>query len=172
MPSTSPGHGDTGVDSHYDLPVIPHSQRRMSETELYPFKAFMRDSLLSIMVAHLQVPAYDDRENTPTTLSNKVVTDLLKTDLAFDGLVFTDAMNMQGVAKYYEPGEADVKALQAGNDVILFPLDVAKAIKQVQKALKKKKLDLASIDVSKENSKGKILGRTQQISANQNSKSD
>ncbi len=141
-----PGHGDTGVDSHYDLPVITHTQERISETELFPFKALMKDSLLSVMVAHLQVPAYDDRENTPTTLSNKVVTDLLKTELAFDGLVFTDAMNMQGVAKYYEPGEADVKALQAGNDMILFPVDVPKAIKQVQKALKKKKLDQASID--------------------------
>jgi len=141
-----PGHGDTGVDSHYDLPVIPHSQERMSETELYPFRALMKDSLLSVMVAHLQVPAYDDRENTPTTLSNKVVTDLLKTELAFDGLVFTDAMNMQGVAKYYEPGEADVKALQAGNDVILFPMDVPEAVKQVQKALKKGKLDQESID--------------------------
>ena len=141
-----PGHGDTGVDSHYDLPVIPHGKERMSETELYPFRALMKDSLLSIMVAHLQVPAYDDTENTPTTLSSKVVSDLLKSELGFDGLVFTDAMNMQGVAKYYEPGEADVKALQAGNDVILFPLDVPKAINQVQKALKKGKLDQGSID--------------------------
>ncbi|MFY0593345.1 glycoside hydrolase family 3 N-terminal domain-containing protein [Roseivirga sp.] len=141
-----PGHGDTGVDSHYDLPVINHSTERMTETELYPFKQLMKDSLMSIMIAHLQVPAYDDRENMPTTLSNKVVTDLLRNDLKFDGLAFTDAMNMQGVAKYYNPGEADVKALQAGNDVILFPLDVPKAIKQVKKAIKKKKLDQASID--------------------------
>lgn len=141
-----PGHGDTGVDSHYALPVINHSVERMSDTELYPFKQLMKDSLMSMMIAHLQVPAYDDRENMPTTLSSKVVTDLLKNDLGFDGLAFTDAMNMQGVAKYYDPGEADVKALQAGNDVILFPLDVPKAIKQVKKALKKETLDQASMD--------------------------
>ena len=82
----------------------------------------------------------------PTTLSEKVVTSLLKNKLGFDGLAFTDAMNMQGVAKYYDPGEADVKALQAGNDIILFPLDAPKAIKQVKKALKKGRLDQASID--------------------------
>ncbi len=141
-----PGHGDTDTDSHYALPVIKHSTERMSETELYPFKQLMKDSLMSMMVAHLQVPAYDDRENMPTTLSDKVVTQLLKKELEFDGLVFTDAMNMQGVAKYYDPGEADVKALQAGNDIILFPLDVPKAIRQVKKALKKDRLDRASID--------------------------
>lgn len=141
-----PGHGDTDADSHYSLPVIKHSVKRMSETELYPFKQLMKDSLMSMMVAHLQVPAYDDRENMPTTLSNKVVTELLKNELKFDGLVFTDAMNMQGVAKYYDPGEADVKALQAGNDIVLFPLDVPKAIKQVKKALKKGRLDQSSID--------------------------
>jgi len=132
-----PGHGDTGVDSHYDLPVIKHSKSRMTETELYPFKELMRDSLMSVMVAHLQVPAFDSAKNTPTTLSKNVVTDLLKGELGFEGLAFTDAMNMQGVAKYYEPGEADVKALQAGNDIILFPLDVPKAMKQIEKALKK-----------------------------------
>lgn len=141
-----PGHGDTDADSHYDLPVIKHSVERMSEIELYPFKQLMKDSLMSVMVAHLQVPSYDDRENMPTTLSEKVVTDLLKKELAFDGLVFTDAMNMQGVAKYYKPGEADVKALEAGNDIILFPLDVPKAIKQIKKALKKERLDQSSID--------------------------
>jgi beta-N-acetylhexosaminidase len=141
-----PGHGDTDTDSHYALPVIKHDTDRMSEIELYPFKQLMKDSLLSVMVAHLQIPAYDARANMPTTLSENVVTGLLKEALGFDGLAFTDAMNMQGVAKYYDPGEADVKALQAGNDVILFPLDVPEAIKQVQKALRKGKLDQASID--------------------------
>jgi beta-glucosidase-like glycosyl hydrolase/CubicO group peptidase (beta-lactamase class C family) len=141
-----PGHGDTDTDSHYALPVIKHDQRRINEIELYPFKQLMNDSLLSVMIAHLQIPAYDNRKNTPTTLSENIVTGLLRNELKFDGLAFTDAMNMQGVAKYYEPGEADVKALQAGNDVILFPLDVPKAIKKVKKAIKKGSLDQASID--------------------------
>ncbi|MGW8122218.1 glycoside hydrolase family 3 N-terminal domain-containing protein [Roseivirga echinicomitans] len=141
-----PGHGDTDVDSHADLPVINHSKERMNDIELYPFKALMKDSLMSVMVAHLQIPAYDNREKTPTTLSQKVVTDLLKNELGFDGLAFTDAMNMQGVAKYYEPGEADVRALMAGNDIILFPVDVAKGIDQVKKAIKKGDLTQASLD--------------------------
>lgn len=132
-----PGHGDTQVDSHYDLPVINHDSTRLSEIELYPFRKLFRDSLMSIMVAHLQVPSLDNRPNTPTTLSAPTVTHLLKNKMGFEGLVFTDAMNMKGVAKYYEPGEADVKALQAGNDIILFPVDVAKGIDQVQKPLKK-----------------------------------
>jgi len=141
-----PGHGDTGVDSHYDLPVITHSRARMNETELYPFRQLMKDSLMSVMVAHLQVPAFDSTKNTPTTLSKNVVTDLLKGELGFEGLAFTDAMNMQGVAKYYDPGEADVKALQAGNDMILFPVDVPKAIKQVEKAIKKGTLTQEMLD--------------------------
>lgn len=141
-----PGHGDTGVDSHYDLPVIKHSRARMTETELYPFKELMKDSLMSVMVAHLQIPAFDSAKNMPTTLSKNVVTDLLKGELGFEGLAFTDAMNMQGVAKYYDPGEADVKALQAGNDMILFPVDVPKAMKQIEKALKKETLTQEMLD--------------------------
>lgn len=141
-----PGHGDTGVDSHYDLPVIKHSRARMTETELYPFKELMKDSLMSVMVAHLQIPAFDSAKNMPTTLSKNVVTDLLKDELGFEGLAFTDAMNMQGVAKYYDPGEADVKALQAGNDMILFPVDVPKAMKQIEKALKKETLTQEMLD--------------------------
>ncbi len=141
-----PGHGDTDADSHYDLPVINHDQARMTDIELFPFQQLMKDSLMSVMVAHLQIPAYDDRPNTPTTLSHRVVTDLLKKEMKFDGLAFTDAMNMQGVAKYYEPGEADVKALMAGNDVILFPLDVPKAITQIRKALETGDLNQEDLD--------------------------
>lgn len=141
-----PGHGDTDADSHYDLPVINHDKARMTDIELFPFQQLMEDSLMSVMVAHLQIPAYDDRPNTPTTLSQRVVTDLLKKEMKFDGLAFTDAMNMQGVAKYYEPGEADVKALMAGNDVILFPLDVPKAITQIKKALDSGDLDQTDLD--------------------------
>ena len=141
-----PGHGDTDADSHNELPVILHDRARMDSVELYPFKSLMNDSLMSVMVAHLQIPAYDDRENTPTTLSNRVTNDLLRNELQFDGLVLTDAMNMQGVAKYYDPGEADVKALMAGNDVILFPLDVPKAFKQIEKAIRKNELTIESLE--------------------------
>ena len=141
-----PGHGDTDADSHLELPVILHSRDRMDSVELYPFKELMKDSLMSVMVAHLQIPAYEPKANTPTTLSSNVTTDLLRNELQFDGLALTDAMNMQGVAKYYEPGEADVKALIAGNDAILFPLDVPKALDQIEKAIKKNELSREVLD--------------------------
>ncbi len=141
-----PGHGDTDVDSHKDLPTILHSRERMDSIELYPFKQLIADSLASIMVAHIHIPAYDTAKNTATTLSHNVVTDLLKKEMGFQGLIFTDALNMKGVSKYYEPGETDLKALLAGNDVLLFPLDVGKAVHQIQKALRKGTLTSADID--------------------------
>lgn len=117
-----PGHGDTDVDSHKDLPIINHSVDRLHDIELYPFKRLIADSLASMMVAHLYVPALDKTPNTATTLSPKVVNKLLKEELGFKGLVFTDALNMKGVSKFYSPGEADLKALLAGNDVLLLSL--------------------------------------------------
>ncbi len=130
-----PGHGDTNVDSHYGLPVIPFSMNRLEELELYPFKALMREGLGSVMVAHMQIPVLDDTPNLASTLSPPVVTGLLKEDMGYKGLVFTDALNMQGVAKYYEPGVVDVKALLAGNDMLLNTMDTRATIREVKKAL-------------------------------------
>lgn len=142
-----PGHGDTGSDSHHTLPVINHDKARIESIELYPFQRLMEEGLMSTMVAHVHMPAYDSTPNRATTLSPSVVNDLLKNDMGFEGLVFTDALNMQGVTKYYEPGEVDLKALIAGNDILLFPLNVPKAVQQIKKALrsgelKKKDLEL------------------------------
>ncbi|MGB0424856.1 MAG: glycoside hydrolase family 3 protein, partial [Flavobacteriales bacterium] len=109
-----PGHGDTDKDSHQTLPVITHSRARLDSIELYPFKKMISQGLGSMMIAHLNIPALDSETST---LSSKIVTDLLRNDLAFDGLIFTDALNMNGVASYYEPGEVDLKALLAGNDI-------------------------------------------------------
>ncbi len=130
-----PGHGDTDQDSHLTLPVISHNRQRLSDIELYPFRQLIADSLMSIMVAHLHIPAYDSALNRPTTLSKHVVTDLLIDSLHFEGLIFTDAMNMQGVSKNFKPGEMDVLALQAGNDVLLYPANVAKAVAAIEQAL-------------------------------------
>lgn len=132
-----PGHGDTDADSHYSMPVINHSKKRLEEVELYPFKKLIKDSLQSVMVAHIHVPSLDSRENIPTTLSFNTVTKLLKSDLGFKGLVFTDALNMKGVSKYYKPGEVDVLALLAGNDVLLFAEDVPTAILKINEAFDK-----------------------------------
>jgi beta-glucosidase-like glycosyl hydrolase/CubicO group peptidase (beta-lactamase class C family) len=141
-----PGHGDASTDSHFALPVISQSKSRMQEVELYPFRKLFADSLKSVLVAHLQVPSLDKTKNLATTLSKPVVTDLLKKAMGFEGLVFTDALNMKGVSKYYKSGELEVMALQAGNDVLLFSEDVPEAIAKIKKAIKSKQLKQIEID--------------------------
>jgi beta-N-acetylhexosaminidase len=143
-----PGHGDTDADSHFALPVINHDKKRLDDIELYPFKRLIKDSLMSVMVAHIHIPTYDSRLNIATTLSQAVVNDLLKTKMGFKGLVFTDAMNMKGVSKFYEPGESDVMALIAGNDVLLVAQDVPVAIQKIKEALIDGKLKQADLDIS------------------------
>ncbi|MDP1744894.1 MAG: glycoside hydrolase family 3 N-terminal domain-containing protein, partial [Bacteroidota bacterium] len=129
-----PGHGDTDSDSHKTLPTVNSSRERLDTLELYPFKELIAQGLGSMMVAHLFIPSLDTTLNQASTLSKKVVTGLLKDTLGFKGLIFTDALNMRGVSKFYKPGEVDVKALIAGNDVLLFPEDVPTAIKQIKSA--------------------------------------
>lgn len=135
-----PGHGDTDVDSHKDLPVISKSREQLDSLELYPFKRLIQQGIGAVMVAHLQVPSLDSAAQTPTTLSEPVITQLLKDELGFKGLIFTDALNMQGVAKYFSPGEIDVKAFLAGNDVLLFSQDVAAGKIQLLKAFQEGRL--------------------------------
>jgi len=141
-----PGHGDTDADSHKTLPTINHSKSRLDAVELFPFKKLINKGLGSIMVAHLSVPALDATQNLPTSLSSNVVEDLLKKEMGFTGLVFTDGLNMKGVSKFYEPGLLDVKALLAGNDVLLFSEDVPRAINEIQKAISNKKITQKEID--------------------------
>jgi beta-N-acetylhexosaminidase len=136
-----PGHGDTNKDSHDELPTIAHDRNRLDTLELFPFKKAIAAGIQGMMIAHLHVPAYDATPQRATTLTKKVVTDLLKKQLWFQGLVFTDALNMQGVSTHHQPGEVDLLALQAGNDVLVFPEDVPKAISLIAQAIKGKKLD-------------------------------
>ena len=143
-----PGHGDTDTDSHKSLPIISHSIDRLDSLELYPFKKLINSGLASMMVAHLYIPAYDNTTNQASTLSPKIVNGLLKDSLNFKGLVFTDALNMKGVSKYYQPGEVDVKAIVAGNDVLLFPEDVPTAIKQIKTAISNGQIKLEDIEAS------------------------
>jgi beta-N-acetylhexosaminidase len=130
-----PGHGNTDVDSHKDLPVIRQSLQELHATELYPFKQLIREGAQSVMIAHLDVPALETQLHIPTTLSKNTVTGLLKEELGFRGLVFTDALNMDGVAKYFEPGEVDLRAFIAGNDVLLFSQNVPVAIEKIKSAI-------------------------------------
>ena len=129
-----PGHGDTDVDSHKDLPIILHGTERLDSIELFPFKSLIKNGVSSMMIAHLNIPALDSTINTPTTLSPKIVKGLLKDELGFNGLIFTDAMQMKGVTKYFSPGEAEVKAFLAGNDVLLFPESVKAAVNKMKTA--------------------------------------
>ncbi|WP_051296109.1 glycoside hydrolase family 3 N-terminal domain-containing protein [Eisenibacter elegans] len=141
-----PGHGDTESDSHHTLPVIYHDTLRMKNLELYPFQKLMQHGLRSVMVAHLHIPAYDARQNRPTTLSSRVVTQLLQQELGFEGLIFTDALNMKGVSNYSKSWQIALQALLAGNDVLLFPDNVAQSIKQIQRSLNKGELEAAYLN--------------------------
>lgn len=130
-----PGHGDTDVDSHKDLPVLNHSLERLEALELYPFNQLIRYGVGSMMVAHMNVLALDKTPNLPSTLSPKVVQQKLKNDMGFKGLVFTDALNMKGVTKSFPSGVIEVKAILAGNDVLLFPENVDAALSGIRKAV-------------------------------------
>jgi beta-glucosidase-like glycosyl hydrolase len=141
-----PGHGDTNTDSHYDLPVIPYGRDRLDSLELYPFRELIKAGVGGIMVAHMHLPKLDSTTNLPSTLSKPIVTDLLKKELRFGGLVVTDAMVMKGVTKFFKPGEAEVRALQAGNDVLERLVSVPKAIDAIELAIRQKKLSQSDID--------------------------
>lgn len=130
-----PGHGDTDTDSHLDLPLIKHSRERLDSLEMYPFRKLIDAGIASIMVAHLNIPSLDDSENLASTLSKSIVSDLLVDELGFRGLKFTDALNMKGVSRFFQPGEVDLKAFLAGNDVLLFPEDVPLAISKIEEAI-------------------------------------
>ncbi len=141
-----PGHGDTDSDSHKTLPRLNHSLDRLHEIDLVPFKKLINNGLGSVMVAHLNIPVLDSSKNISSSLSYNVVTKLLKNDLNFKGLAITDALNMKGVTNYYKPGDVDVKALLAGNDILLFSEEVPKAIDEIKKAIKSNQISEKEID--------------------------
>jgi len=143
-----PGHGDTDMDSHKSLPTISHDVERLKEVELYPYSKLFKGGLASVMVAHLSVPALDSADNRASTLSPEIVTGLLKNEMGFKGLAFTDALNMKGVSKYYKPGELDLLAAKAGNDVLLFAEDVPKAMAAIKEAILKEDYSEESLNAS------------------------
>src|SRR5436190_285044 len=141
-----PGHGDVDVDSHLDLPVINKSIAQLDSVELKPFEALFNAGVGSVMIAHLYIPAIDSTVNMATSLSKNNVTGLLKTRLGYNGLTFTDALEMKGVAKYWPGGEAAAEALIAGNDILCLPESVPDAIAATKKAIDDKKLTWEEID--------------------------
>jgi beta-N-acetylhexosaminidase len=135
-----PGHGDVDVDSHYDLPVINKSRTQLDSMELVPFRAVFDAGIGSVMIAHLYIPAIDKTANKATSISKNSVTNLLKDDMGYNGLTFTDALEMKGVAKYFPDGTIAVEALVAGNDMLCLPASVPETIEAVKKAIADKKL--------------------------------
>ncbi len=127
-----PGHGDTNVDSHEDLPVLNHNLDRLEETEFYPFRRLASQGVSALMIGHLQVPILDERPNRPTTLSSKVIKNIIREDMGYTGLLITDAMDMKGITRYFPNGYAEAEAFLAGNDIILLPENLEKAIKAIK----------------------------------------
>ncbi|WP_246168778.1 glycoside hydrolase family 3 N-terminal domain-containing protein [Rudanella paleaurantiibacter] len=141
-----PGHGDTGVDSHYDLPVIAKSRAQLDSLELYPFRELINAGAAGVMVSHLSIPALDSARNFPATLSSKILTNLLRDELGFQGLTFSDAMNMKGLTKFYPAGVSDRMAVEAGMDVLEFTEDVPRAIAEIKQAITEGRITQASIN--------------------------
>ena len=122
-----PGHGDTDSDSHKTLPTIHFSKERIDSIELYPYKRLIEAGLGSVMVAHLNIPSLEARNGYPSSISETIVTDILQRELGFNGLIFTDALSMKGASNFKEPGEIDLAAFMAGNDVLLISENIPKA---------------------------------------------
>lgn len=142
-----PGHGDTNVDSHHSLPSISRSSEQLRDVDLYPFRKLIGDSLMGVVTGHLHVPVFDN--TTPAlaaTLSEKVVTDLLKRELGFRGLVFTDALNMGGVSRAKRTDDVNLRALTAGNDILLYPENVKEATRVILDAIQQGRITQELID--------------------------
>ena len=145
-----PGHGDTDVDSHLGLPIIKDARDVLERTEFPPFKAGIAAGAGAVMTAHIEMPALDPAPNTPTTLSNPIVSGLLRREMGFEGVIYTDSMGMAGVTALYKPGEAAVRAIKAGNDVVLHSPDDAAAFAAIKAAVESGEIPSAQIEKSVE----------------------
>lgn len=143
-----PGHGDTDQDSHSLLPVIKADRERLEKVELYPFQAAIEAGVDSIMTAHLYIPALEPEEGLPATLSPRIMTDLLRKQMGFKGLIVTDALEMRGITGYFGDEEAALRALKAGVDLLLLPLDPVKVIDRLKQAVRSGELPLSRVEES------------------------
>jgi beta-glucosidase-like glycosyl hydrolase/CubicO group peptidase (beta-lactamase class C family) len=143
-----PGHGDTAADSHIDLPVIRADRARLESLELVPFRAAIAAGVGSVMTGHLNVPALEPDPNTPATLSENILTGVLRKDLGFQGLVITDALDMGGITVRFAPGEAAVRAILAGADCLLMPPVPDAAFEALQQAVKSGRISRERLDAS------------------------
>jgi beta-glucosidase-like glycosyl hydrolase len=143
-----PGHGDTDTDSHFDLPQVNYGMERLEEVELFPFKSLAQHGIQSMMIAHLSVPSIDATANLPTSLSRKAVTELLREKMGYQGLIFTDGLEMKGVTKYFKDGEVEARAIQAGVDILLLPEDIAASFAKIKTYIERGDIDKNQIERS------------------------
>ena len=143
-----PGHGDTDVDSHYDLPQLNFSKARLDSLEIYPFRELIKEGSAGVMIAHMNIPSLDNTPNLPSTLSRPIVTGILREELGFKGLIVSDAMEMKGVVKNFKDGEADVLGVIAGNDILELSENSARAVKLVRHAVREERISMDQIDAS------------------------
>ena len=143
-----PGHGDTDVDSHHDLPQLKFTKERLDTLELYPFKHLIAKGASGVMIAHMNIPSLDNTPNLPSTLSKPIITGLLKEELGFKGIIISDAMEMKGVVKFFKEGEADVMGIEAGNDILELSEDTRRGIRLVRQAVKSGRISMERIDES------------------------
>lgn len=141
-----PGHGDTGNDSHYTLPVIEKSRASMDSLELYPFRYLVDRGIKGMMIAHLRVPSMDTAARSISSLSKPIITGVLRNEMGFTGMVITDGMDMKGLTDFADPKLAEVMAIDAGNDILLLPVDAFVAIKNVRAAIDSGLISQALID--------------------------
>ncbi len=145
-----PGHGDTEIDSHNDLPMLNFSMERLEKTELVPFKNAIQNNVMSVMIAHLSFPELEQKTNVPASLSPAIVEDLLINKMGFGGLVVTDALNMKGITKYFSTSEVAVMCVNAGIDLILMPLDENTTVNAIESAVLNGKITPERIERSVE----------------------
>lgn len=135
-----PGHGDTSKDSHKTLPLIDFPSERLYQVEMYPFKELIDNGVASVMVGHLNIPSLESKQGLPSSLSHHIVSDILKKQMEFEGLIFTDALGMKGVADYLPVGEVEVSAFLAGNDILLMPENISKGFEAIKNAYLSKRI--------------------------------
>ncbi|HEY9114818.1 MAG TPA: glycoside hydrolase family 3 N-terminal domain-containing protein, partial [Bacteroidales bacterium] len=143
-----PGHGNTVADSHITLPLVGASRKSLEETELVPFQYLIDQGVHSIMVAHLSIPAMEDENNRPSSLSEKIITKKLKKDMGFKGLIITDGLDMKGVTQHFGKGEVALEALKAGDDVLLIPEDIPASVEAILKALENEEISMERVEES------------------------
>ncbi len=163
-----PGHGDTDIDSHSDLPVLNFSRERLDNLELIPFKNAIKNNVMSVMIAHLSLPSLDAEANVPASLSKNIVEGLLINELKFNGLIVTDALNMAGVVKHFSVREVALRCVNAGIDLILMPQGETEAIDAIENAVNNGSISEERINLSAK----KILNAKSWLKLDENKLSD